>query len=490
MNAQELQSVLAEGEDITAEFKRCGAQPEKDTFETICSFANRQGGSIFLGVDDDGSIVGINQEHVRSIERNIVNVINNPNVFNAPPIIEFERISTDVGLVLKVWVPLGPSVYSFKNVVYDRRGDVDVKVRDDGQLSMMYLRKRNMYTERRIFPYITIDDFDKRIIERTRELVAAHNANHPWLDLDDNSFFRASKLYGRNRESGATGFTLAAVLLLGGDDLISDVCPAYKTDAIVRLRNTDRFDDRIIVSTNLVDAYESLMGFAQRNLPDPFVMDGGVSVSVRDVICRELISNMLIHREFTSPFVAKLVIDDEGIHTENASRAMFEGELTLDNFNPTPKNPIIADFFQQIGRAEELGSGTRNLMKYSYLYSGERPSLYDGDVFTALVPVPWNTLRTDSRLTGHEIDDVRRMNDEDGDDGKTQRQKHEEDVARAVKILLGRQGYVTTAQIAEAADISVRTARRYLKEMVNQGRLTIEGAYRDRRYMANRKTEI
>ena len=63
----------------------------------------------------------------------------------------------------------------------------------------------------------------------------------------------------------------------------------------------------------------------------------------------------------------------------------------LDNFEPTPKNPTIADFFHQIGRADELGSGTRNLTKYSAMYSGKAPTLTEGDVFFAQVPVPWNT---------------------------------------------------------------------------------------------------
>lgn len=57
MDQSEFVSFKDEG--LTAEFKRCGNQPEKDTFETICSFANRQGGSIFLGVQDDGAVLGV-----------------------------------------------------------------------------------------------------------------------------------------------------------------------------------------------------------------------------------------------------------------------------------------------------------------------------------------------------------------------------------------------------------------------------------------------
>lgn len=43
------------------------------------------------------------------------------------------------------------------------------------------------------------------------------------------------------------------------------------------------------------------------------------------------------------------------------------------------RNPFIAKFFRNIGLADELGSGMRNLYKYSKPYSGKDPVLDDGD---------------------------------------------------------------------------------------------------------------
>ena len=54
-----LAQYLSQGEGIGLEFKRCGNQPGADVFETICSFANRQGGSLLLGVLDDGEVEGV-----------------------------------------------------------------------------------------------------------------------------------------------------------------------------------------------------------------------------------------------------------------------------------------------------------------------------------------------------------------------------------------------------------------------------------------------
>ena len=51
------------------------------------------------------------------------------------------------------------------------------------------------------------------------------------------------------------------------------------------------------------------------------------------------------------------------------------------------QNPIIASFFRNIGYAEQLGSGVRNLYKYSKYYSGKEPEFVEGDVFRITVPL-------------------------------------------------------------------------------------------------------
>ena len=40
-------------------------------------------------------------------------------------------------------------------------------------------------------------------------------------------------------------------MLLGKDDVILNVAPAYVTDALVRKVNVDRYDDREVIKTNL-----------------------------------------------------------------------------------------------------------------------------------------------------------------------------------------------------------------------------------------------
>ena len=57
------------------------------------------------------------------------------------------------------------------------------------------------------------------------------------------------------------------------------------------------------------------------------------------------------------------------------------------NFTPYPKNPIIAKFFVNIGYADSLGSGVRNLYKYTKIYSNAEPNFEENDVFRLIVPM-------------------------------------------------------------------------------------------------------
>jgi predicted HTH transcriptional regulator len=57
-NLRELKKLVAEGEGLQLEFKRKAAQPEKIVRELI-AFANTEGGTLLIGVDDNKTIPGI-----------------------------------------------------------------------------------------------------------------------------------------------------------------------------------------------------------------------------------------------------------------------------------------------------------------------------------------------------------------------------------------------------------------------------------------------
>lgn len=147
-------------------------------------------------------------------------------------------------------------------------------------------------------------------------------------------------------------------------------------EAIFRDEHSDRYDDRLIVETNFVESYDLLTGFIAKHTNDKFFLIDGATTSVRDIISREIVGNVLVHCEFSSAFPTKIIIEPDRILTENWNRPQFPGKIDPASFTPYPKNPIIAKFFVNIGLADTFGSGTRNLYACSRIYCGD-PAVYE-----------------------------------------------------------------------------------------------------------------
>lgn len=194
-------------------------------------------------------------------------------------------------------------------------------------------------------------------------------------------------MYLKDRQSGKEGITLGGILIFGNEELIHAVLPHYRTDAILRRVNLDRYDDRDDIRVNLLESYERLMQFVSKHLNDNFYLEGDRRISLRDKIFREVVSNLLIHREFANPFPAKLIIEKDRVVTENSNKPHGNGVIDPDDFFPFPKNPTIARFFKEIGWVDELGSGVRNICKYNKIYSGAEPIFIEGDIFKTITPL-------------------------------------------------------------------------------------------------------
>lgn len=394
MEQERFKEILEIGETIRVEFKRCGNGIESDTYETVCSFLNRFGGDIFLGVTDSGRVVGVPENSVSSIIKNFISCVSNPDLITPTVYLEPRPLHYEGKTVIHIHINPSAEVHSYKKEIFDRVDDADVHVTGTSQIAMMYIRKQSIFTERKVFPHIKVEDLRLDLLPTIRRMaVNSANGRHIWQKTDDMELLRSAGLFGTNHETGRHGLNLAAILLLGRDDVIKDVAPAYETDALLRRINIDRYDDREIVCTNLVESYDLLMEFAQKHLPDPFYLENEQRISLRGVICREMVSNMLIHREFSSSYPAKFVIENNRIYTENANRASWSGEITPENFEPNPKNPIIASFFRNIGLADKLGSGVRNIFKYAKYYQGGHPHFFEQDVFRTSVEFESTTIK-------------------------------------------------------------------------------------------------
>jgi len=285
-------------------------------------------------------------------------------------------------------------------------------------------------------------------------MAISRNKNHVWGNMSNEELLRSANLILTDPETKREGITLAAILLFGKDNSIMSVLPQHKTDAIFRVENKDRYDDRDVVITNLIDSYDRLIEFGQKHLNDLFVLDGIVNVNARDRILREIVSNTLAHRDFSSGFPAKMIIDDEKITVENSNLAHGMGALDLQKFEPFPKNPTISKVFREIGLADELGSGMRNTYKYTQLYSGQNPLFEEGDIFRTIIPL--KKIATQKVGGDNVAQDV------------AQGVVHDKiALAEFIKEKVRSNDRVTRKAIADEAGVSVKTIERAIKEIDN-----------------------
>ena len=118
------------------------------------------------------------------------------------------------------------------------------------------------------------------------------------------------------------------------------------------------------------------------NLPDKFYIEGIQRIDIRDKIFREIAANMLIHREYSHPFPAKFLIFSDKVVTENWTKPAGHNPITLENLETHPKNPMVARVFKELGWVEELGSGRKNIIKYSpYYYENYRIEIKNEEKF-------------------------------------------------------------------------------------------------------------
>lgn len=451
MMIDEIKRLIKNGEKIDVEFKESRHSLTKDVFDTVCSFNNRNGGHIILGINDKRDVVGVSKDKVDKVIKEFTTAINNPQKIYPPLYLLPEIFEINGKQIIYIRVPEGFQVCRHNGKIWDRSYEGDINITDNAELVYkLYARKQGSYFVNKVYPNLDVDFLDFSVIERVKKMAVERNKNHIWGNMSNEDVLRSANLILTDSETNREGITLAAILLFGKDNSIMSVLPQHKTDAIFRVENKDRYDDRDVIITNLIDSYYRLIEFGRKHLNDLFVLDGIVNVNARDRILREIVSNTLAHRDYSSGYPAKMIIDDEKIIVENSNLAHGMGALDLQKFEPFPKNPAISKVFREIGIADELGSGMRNTYKYTQLYSGQNPLFEEGDIFRTIVPLK----KIATKKVG-------------GNDVPQDVTQDKERIIEFIKSEVRLNNKVTRQAIAEHAGISVKTIQRLLKEIDN-----------------------
>lgn len=362
-----------------------------DFYITICAFLNTEGGEIIIVDSFENGIVGLSDADLNILYEKIkVGLESHINI--SPKIrltIKFLNFYEEKILYIKV--PIGQGVFTCRGgkSIYERRGATNYLLTNISDQLRVQENKQVYYPDIKIIKYLNESHFNLDIYNKALNLIAQTKASHPWLKMDFEQVMKSSGLWRVDLYTRESGYTIAAALLFGKDEVISTIFPSFRIDALREKVGYEGYYDRDTFTTNLIDTYFRLMSFVGKHLPDIFIVKDSAKIGIRDQIYREVFINFLIHQDYSAGLPSKFAItQSDGTFTANGNKIVFNKNIDPDNYHPFPKNPLIGKFLREMGLAEELGFGLKKITSLVSIFSDDKPQFHDGQIFFTSIPPP------------------------------------------------------------------------------------------------------
>ena len=507
MNTDRFIKLSKIGEGTTIEYKTCTEQISDSLYETVCSFLNHSGGQILVGVRNNREIIGVNSEKAETMKANIITAIKNPELFLPCPYFTPQIVEVDGKTVIYLDIPCGQYVYRYKGRYWDRNGDADIDITDHPELMLTVFERKNPHLfEERTVEDLTMEHLDHNTFQFCRNILAVTKPEHAWLQLSDEDILVHTRLAKRDTATGALKLKYAALILFGTDEAIADFIPRYRFEAMFHLctyeqynderQFPNRYDDRRTMRSNLIKIYNELVQFTERWLPDKFYLPTGTTqrVDLRLELFREIIANLCVHTDYSAGYACFYHVFKDRVVTKNPTRLLSEipeGQLTLQQLSNYTKNPLLVRVFHELSWVEDMGSGTRNILRYAPLYYPDyKVEINSGSQFVFSITyanVPQETggdVPRKGKMSQETKENVPRnggmsqeteadFNDEDlsvsleeaSGRGKIAIKKHKRQ--QGIIGLIRQNPEITIEEMAERLDANERTIKRDIEELKN-----------------------
>jgi len=379
METAELLEIIALNEQGKYQFKANVTNPQSMT-EELVAFSNSNGGTIFIGVNDEGHFAGLTREDMGRLNQLVSNAASQS---VRPPINpRTENISTPEGLVIAVHVPDGLSKpYMDKNgVIWIKSGSDKRKATSREEIQRMFQSASLIHGDAIPASGLTVADLDTAYFsaffeKNFGETVEEQDVSLPLL-LDNMNLMKdgvlnvgGSLLFAKNPSFRLPIFIVKAI--------------AYPGIEI----HEEKYIDSQDITGKLADIFHKSMSFAIGNIKH-VQKDQGVNApgepEIPRIVLEELIANALIHRDyFISAPVRILIFQDR---VEIISPGHLPNNLTIENIkrgNSNIRNPILASYATKILPYRGLGSGIiRALRAYPNI---DFEDDHDGNLFKAII---------------------------------------------------------------------------------------------------------
>jgi len=385
-----MERIIPLHETMTVEFKSdLKKLPDADIFEAVVAFANTDGGSLYLGVEDDGTVTGLHKDH-----KNIVALsafISNNTV---PPVSVRTEIIDEEKPVLVISVPK-----SYSGVTATVSGKIlRRRLKADGQPENVPMYPSEIATrmsDLRLLDYSALplpdaspDDFDRLETEHLRKSIIAYDGERSLLELSDEELFKALGFV--REQNGALIPTVLGILMIGYEDSIRRFVPTANTSFQVREGTEIRVNDDFC--TPILTAVEKLYGYLEAWNPQREIEMGLFRMPAPDFdkrALREAIINAYSHRDYTKMGRVRVSVEDDGLTVANPG-GFIEG-VSVNNLltaEPHGRNPALADVLKRIGLAEKTGRGIDRIYEGSLIYGRTPPDYSASTTVTVSLFIP------------------------------------------------------------------------------------------------------
>ena len=353
METIELIDLLSRGEDSRHQFKENFTNADSLAAE-IVSFSNTVGGQIFIGVQNDGAVLGLSGADIDRLNQ----LISNSASQNVRPAVNplTENVPHPNGTVMVVTIAEGVSKpYMDRNgAIWVKNGSDKRRATSREEIQRLFQQAGLVHADETPVAGLGVGDIDLAYFEnffqqQYSESLAQHNLPLPQLltnmNLMNKGFLNVAGglLFAKSPQFTLPAFIVKAIAFVGND--IED----------------QRYIDSRDITGKLADVFQQTMGFIIANTR---AVQGNQGVNsqgqleIPRIVWEELVANALIHRDyFISAAVRVLVFADR---VEIISPGHLPNNLTIENIkagNSNMRNPILASFASKLLPYRGLGSG-------------------------------------------------------------------------------------------------------------------------------------
>ena len=332
-------------ENENVEFKEMFTE---NIYKEIVAFLNTCGGTIYIGYNDAGDIVGLND--AKKIEEHISVGITQKISPDCSVFVTIDNNSINGLDYIVINVSKGISVYSLKDKgilkgTYIRNGSCSIPASEE-TVKQMIIKNSNLTFETSVsinqdltFNYIK-ESFDEVGIDVSNKNIMK---NLSMLDKQDK-------------------YTNLALLL-------SDQNPYTLKIATYESVAKSNFLDRKEFSGSLLEIYDKTLDYLKLNSATYGLIDGTIRKDIEEYpefIIREILLNSLIHRDY-STLTSNIINIYKNDSIEFISYGSLYGNITIADALAglsTSRNPHLQSIFMRLKRVEAIGSGLRRVSSY------------------------------------------------------------------------------------------------------------------------------